>query len=171
VYVLGTGKSLIINAITRRLKEEFGDDSVLLLAPTGVAAVNIGGATIHSKLHIPRSNDNFESLSGGCARKFINDMKSVKFLVIDEFSMIGSALLGMIERRCQEAKGSDGDFFGGLFVYLFGDINQLPPVMDKALYLEGIHFSNLSMHGKHVFENFQATVVLTKVMRQNDEKF
>ncbi|KAK3917404.1 ATP-dependent DNA helicase RRM3 [Frankliniella fusca] len=165
----GTGKSLVIHAMQGLINSALGDGTVLLVAPTGVAAVGIGGATIHSKLHISQSNE-FHPMRGSSARKFINEMEKVKFLVVDEYSMIGLNLLGMMERRCREGKGSE-DMFGGLFVYLFGDIKQLNPVLDTALYDVPRPYMEVALHGKVAFESFDGAVVLSAVMRQKDNKF
>ncbi|KAK3920009.1 ATP-dependent DNA helicase [Frankliniella fusca] len=89
----GTGKSMLISNITYMLQKELGAESFLLLAPTGVAANNINGSTIHAKLHISPKAE-FQPLKGENARKFELQMKDVKILIIDEYSMIGSNLLG-----------------------------------------------------------------------------
>lgn len=89
--------------MTRRITEELGEHSYLLLAPTGSAALNVEGNTIHSALHIPIRAAEFSNLSGAEERKFYDDMENVRFLIIDEYSMIGLSLLGMIEQRCAQA--------------------------------------------------------------------
>ena len=71
---------------------EYGSGSYLLLGPTGVSAINIGGATIHSVLKIPTKRKNFKELKGESARKFCDMIENVKFIIIDEYSMIECSL-------------------------------------------------------------------------------
>ncbi|KAK3909285.1 ATP-dependent DNA helicase [Frankliniella fusca] len=164
-----TGKSLLIRYLVQKLRTKFGCDSYLLLGSTGVAAINIGGSTIHSALKIPLNSGNFKPLTGDVAREFCNKMEKVKFIVLDEFSMVSCSLLGMIDKRIREGTGKD-EPFGGLNVYLCGDYNQLPPVMGTALY-GGVCHSELALHGRNVFDSFEAHCVLTKGHRQSDVIF
>ncbi|KAK3928925.1 LOW QUALITY PROTEIN: ATP-dependent DNA helicase pfh1, partial [Frankliniella fusca] len=164
----GTGKSLVIHAMQAMIKNALGEDSVMLVAPTGVAALNIGGATLHSKLH--ENQQRFDVLRGSSAKKFSNEMEKVNFLIVDVYSMIGLTVLGMMERRCREGKGSE-EMFGGIFVNLFGDIKQLNPVLDTALYEPPKSNQELSLHGKEAFNSFDGTVIPTTVMRQRDPQF
>lgn len=99
----GCGKSTLIKTMTARLMETLGDDSFLLLAPTGSAALNINGNTIHSALNIPIRASQFKPLEGAGSRNFLEQMANVHFLIVDEYSMIGLSLLGMMEQRCSEA--------------------------------------------------------------------
>ncbi|XP_052124362.1 uncharacterized protein LOC113216456 [Frankliniella occidentalis] len=111
----GTGKSTVIQAITNTIQSTLGVDSVLVLAPTGVAAVNIKGSTIHSRLFISSMKE-FADLTNEAARKFCNNMKNVKFVIVDEYSMVGCGMLGMIYLRLRQATGRPNDLFGGLNV-------------------------------------------------------
>ncbi|KAK3914466.1 ATP-dependent DNA helicase [Frankliniella fusca] len=183
----GTGKSLVISEITKVLTEKFGRQSYVLGTPTGVSALLIKGKTVHSIFRIPREIKNFKPLSGEQARKLSNEFENVKFLILDEYSMIGSRMMGMINRRCKEATGNYEEDFGGLFTYFFGDIKQLPPVKDRPIYSfnqncilsEGyLTFSNqvrypsiLSQSGYKAMNNIQACIILNKIHRQNDNQF
>ena len=62
------------------------------------------------------------------------DLKGVKYLVIDEFSVIGQKMFGWINKRCKEATGHTTVPFGGISVILVGDIGQLPSISDKVIY-------------------------------------
>jgi ATP-dependent DNA helicase PIF1 len=148
--------------VTEQLKEK---SCVMLLGPTGVAAVNIDGETIHSALHIPTDKSQFKELTGEAARNFCNRMEKVKFLVIDEYSMIGTFMLKMIDLRCRQGTGKNLPF-GGLFLYMFGDIRQLPPVLDTALYA-----TNLSDDGKVLISTFEKVFFLKQCFRQEDPEF
>jgi len=130
LFVSGTGKSLIIKAITSSIQDKLGSNAFVLLASTGIAALNIGGQTVHSYFNIPRDKKNFNDLVGEQARNFTNKISAVKFVLIDEYSTIGCSLLGMIEKRCSQGKEWNTEPFGGLNIILFGDIDQLPPVKD-----------------------------------------
>ena len=165
----GTGKSLLIKYLVDRLLKEFGPDSFLLLGPTGVSAINIGGSTIHSALKIPIQSAYYKTLSGERARKFCDQMEKVKFIIIDEYSMIGCSLLGMIDKRLREGTGVN-EPFGNLKIYFFGDCKQLPPVKDMALY-KGQCKSELGQHGRSIFNSIQKYFVLKQVFRQNDDNF
>ncbi|KAK3918288.1 ATP-dependent DNA helicase pfh1 [Frankliniella fusca] len=166
----GTGKSLIIRAMMNKVQTSLGHDSILVLAPTGIAALNIDGFTIHSKLHINTSKE-FTDLNNLAARKFCTDMKNVRFIVIDEYSMVGCKMLGMIDRRLKQATGNYAENFGGLCVFFFGDIRQLPPVLDLPVYSNVTSHDLLKMHGKFVWDSITCSVILTEVFRQNDEHF
>jgi hypothetical protein len=88
--------------MTARLTEELGSSSFLLLALTGFAARNVNGNTLLFALNIPINSTIFKPLEGASVRKFLEVMAPVKFLIIDEYSMIGLHLLGMVEKRCQK---------------------------------------------------------------------
>jgi hypothetical protein len=109
------------------------------------------------------------ALKGAAAKMFEDKMKNVHFLIIDEYSMIGLNTFGMIEQRCREGKGNPNEYFGGLFV--FGDINQLQPVLDTPLYYVPVRFSTASLAGKAAFDNFDGSIILSQVMRQKDPVF
>ena len=79
----GSGKSTLIHYITNRLNDSLGSSSYLLLAPTGVAAININGSTIHSKLLITPSSSN-KPLTSKQLHKLQEDMIKCEFLIIDE---------------------------------------------------------------------------------------
>lgn len=96
----GTGKSTLIHEIVRRVQTEFHQKNVVTVgAPTGVAAVNIEGHTLHSLMRIPIKASKFEPLNGPNKKKFKQEMENVKFLIMDEMSMIGTKLLYKIEQR------------------------------------------------------------------------
>ncbi|KAE8739224.1 hypothetical protein FOCC_FOCC015276 [Frankliniella occidentalis] len=144
------------------------------MGPTGVAAVNVGGSTIHSKVIIPARRCNFKCLTGESARKLCDICSNVKFIIIDEYSMIGCGMLAMIDQRCREGSGKIDDFFESLNIYLFGDIRQLPPVFDSTLYSEikeNDPSVQLKQNGKIAFNSFEAYFVLKKCFRQNDNSF
>ena len=78
--------------------------------------------------------------------------------IFDEYSMIGCRLMDKIHQRCCEGKANNSEPFGGLFIYFFGDLRQLPPVKDTPLFAES---SVPTAHqGKLVFTSIQRSFVL-----------
>lgn len=120
----GTGKSTLL----RCLREIIADRGVVL-APTGLAAVNVGGQTIHSFFGFPprliRPDDIRRSRNGRV-------MRQLKFLVVDEVSMVRSDLMWAIDQSLRVNRGRPREPFGGVRLLLFGDLHQLPPVVQEA---------------------------------------
>ena len=129
VGVAGTGKSYLINAIRNLL-----GTSCAVTATTGKAAFNINGCTIHSLLKLPIGSRGNKALTGESLVRLQNNLKGISYIIIDEYSMLGQAMLGWIDRRCRQATGKTDEVFGGLSIILVGDPGQLPPVADKPLY-------------------------------------
>jgi len=136
----GTGKSYLIDAITKVLTDiarERGHKSpIIRLAPTGIAAFNIHGATLHQALLLPVRGA-FSRLDGQQLLRLQGRFKPIRFIIIDEKSMIGRKMLSRVDFRLREAfpeNTNDSDYFGGCSVLLFGDFGQLPPVGDTPLY-------------------------------------
>ena len=87
-------------------------------------------------------------------------MEPIRFLIFDDYSMIGLRMLHKIETRFREGKGSD-EPFGGLFVYFFGDLRQLPPVNDLALYSGPT--DQYGNRGKAAFGSIQLKVIFRNI--------
>jgi energy-coupling factor transporter ATP-binding protein EcfA2 len=164
----GSGKSTLIKYMTAILNQKFGPNSFLLAAPTGVAAVNINGSTFHSKLKINPSFS-FKELTGQSLNSLQAELSSCKFVIIDEFSMIGLKSLMQIDSRCKQAKKNKEEYFGGMYIYLLGDIKQLPAIRESALYKQEI-FSK-EYDGKIIYASFKKFFILKTSQRQADEKF
>jgi ATP-dependent DNA helicase PIF1 len=120
----GTGKSTLLKALRAVLP-----DQAIVLAPTGLAAVNVGGQTIHSFFGLPprliRPEDIRRSRNGSVMRR-------LKFLVIDEVSMVRADLMWAIDQALRVNRGRPREPFGGVRLLLFGDLHQLPPVVQEA---------------------------------------
>ena len=120
----GTGKSTLLRALCRLVTDE-----MVILAPTGLAAVNVGGQTIHSFFGFPprlvQADDIRRSRNGGLMRK-------LKLLVIDEVSMVRSDLMWAIDQSLRVNRGRPREPFGGVRLVMFGDLHQLPPVVQEA---------------------------------------
>jgi ATP-dependent exoDNAse (exonuclease V) alpha subunit len=161
----GTGKSTLLTSLRDLIADE-----MVVVAPTGLAAVNVGGQTIHSFFGFPprliRPDDIRRSRNGRLMRR-------LKFLVIDEVSMVRSDLMWAIDQSLRVNRGRPREAFGGVRLALFGDLHQLPPVVNEAEvaeHLESIHggpffFSVAALRegaGTHLIE-------LSQVFRQKDE--
>ncbi|KAK3926023.1 LOW QUALITY PROTEIN: ATP-dependent DNA helicase [Frankliniella fusca] len=166
----GTGKSHLIKYLRWKAQEVLKcHDCVYVVGPTGMSALNIGGRTIHSGLHMPTKFPNFELLSGDCLKKFNTSMKNVQLLIIDEYSMVGCKMLRQIDLRVRQAKGVN-EPFGKVYVYMLGDIRQLPPVFDTAIYKFPREPGNAEQ-GKALVSSVQKVFFLRQCFRQKDVAF
>ena len=121
----GTGKSYLIHCLRLLL-----DHRVCVTAPTGVAAFNIEGHTLHSLLSLPVKGD-FKDLQGERLHQMQQSLADMELLIIDEMSMVGRKFLGQVDKRLRQVFPHQADeLFGGCSCLLFGDFGQLPPVMD-----------------------------------------
>src|SRR5688572_29944467 len=129
----GTGKSTLL----RCLRDHIVDEAVVL-APTGLAAVNVGGQTIHSFFGFPPRligpDDIRRSRNGRVMRK-------LKVIIIDEVSMVRSDLMWAIDQSLRVNRGRPREAFGGVRLILFGDLHQLPPVVNDAEVAEHLESS------------------------------
>jgi ATP-dependent exoDNAse (exonuclease V) alpha subunit len=161
----GTGKSTLLRCL-----KDLVNDELVVVAPTGLAAVNVGGQTIHSFFGFPprliRPNDIRRSRNGRLMRR-------LKFLVIDEVSMVRSDLMWAIDQSLRVNRGRPREPFGGVRLALFGDLHQLPPVVDEAEMAEHLE----SEYGGPFFFSIAALrdppgtslLELEQVFRQRDE--
>ena len=159
----GTGKSYLIHCLKQMLKEK-----MKVAAPTGVAAFNVEGYTLHSLLDLPTRGE-LKELEGNRLQQLQIRFKEVKYLIIDEMSMVGRKLFGQVDSRLRQAFPHAADqVLGGCSCLLFGDFGQLPPVMDLPLY-SSLSRSPLSDLGRTAYQMFDKAVILAQVMRQNGE--
>jgi ATP-dependent DNA helicase PIF1 len=161
----GTGKSTLLRCI-----RDLVPDEMVIVAPTGLAAVNVGGQTIHSFFGFPprliRPDDIRRSRNGRIMRR-------LKFLVIDEVSMVRSDIMWAIDQSLRVNRGRPREPFGGVRLAMFGDLHQLPPVIDEAEVASHLE----SEHGGPFFFSIAALregmgtalIELTQVFRQKDE--
>ena len=127
----GCGKTFLINIIKGYL-----DKKIMITTTTGKAATNlfIGAETIHSLLKIPIKKQSEKSLSDSCLKELREKMKFVKYILIDEYSMLSQKNLFWIDKRCKEISNNTSSLFGDYNIILVGDLWQLPPVNAKTLY-------------------------------------
>jgi ATP-dependent DNA helicase PIF1 len=161
----GTGKSTLLRCIRDLVPGE-----MVIVAPTGLAAVNVGGQTIHSFFGFPP-----RLIQHGDIRRSRNGrlMRRLKFLVIDEVSMVRSDIMWAIDQSLRVNRGRPREPFGGVRLAMFGDLHQLPPVIDEADVASHLE----TEHGGPFFFSIgalregagTALVELTHVFRQKDE--
>jgi len=156
----GTGKSLLINCIKDMLISLASPEPspIMLLAPTGVAAFNIQASTIHSTLHLPMND--LMPLQGNALAKFQEELRHIRYILIDEMSFIGPKLLSHIDERLREAFPRQRNTpFGGCSIILVGDLSQLPPVKDIPIYAGTSHGSALwnTFNSHHIRHNISST--------------
>lgn len=158
----GTGKSYLLREFAKRTNKK-----ILLLAPTGIAAINVQGATLHSTF----GYDNLSTLSLEKINKETIKLKSEKILllravdifIIDEISMVRSDIFEKINKILQIVMNNKSAFGGKRFV-LFGDLYQLPPIAkkDEIKYLKdnfgGIFFFSSDVYQKANFEFIELTI-------------
>lgn len=170
----GTGKTTFLH----KLKNESLKRTVVV-APTGVAAINAKGVTIHSFFQLPFGPilpDSDTSASQGFNRKFsktkINIIKSMDLLVIDEISMVRADLLDGIDKTLRRFRNKN-KIFGGVQVLMIGDLQQLSPVIKnpewsllKKYYTNGFFFSS------HSYQQCEPiTIELKHIYRQENPEF
>jgi ATP-dependent DNA helicase PIF1 len=169
----GTGKSYLIKAIRQRLRTMSSNSEkspVLVIAPTGVAAFNINGATIHTTLSIPILNDKKYDLNGIRLKQFQERLQNVSYFIIDEKSMVGRKMLGLIDMRLRQAfPENKNEPFGGRSIIMFGDFGQLPPVLDVPMYANKASHDALSKNGLIAYKYFNEVYELDIVQRQSGE--
>eukprot|EP00929_Paragymnodinium_shiwhaense_P067462 TRINITY_DN33953_c0_g1_i1.p1 TRINITY_DN33953_c0_g1~~TRINITY_DN33953_c0_g1_i1.p1 ORF type:complete len:413 (-),score=88.10 TRINITY_DN33953_c0_g1_i1:25-1263(-) len=129
----GTGKSFLVKYIVQEL-QKLHPNQVAITAPTGLAAINIGGQTIHSFAGVglvePGTPDAFGVMLGRVLRseKTASRWRETRVLVVDEVSMLEPALFEALERIGRQVRNNNARAFGGLQLLFCGDFLQLPPV-------------------------------------------
>ncbi|GAA5085230.1 hypothetical protein GCM10025760_03930 [Microbacterium yannicii] len=121
----GTGKSTLLQHLAWNTSKQ-----IAVCAPTGVAALNVEGQTIHSLFKLPLgiigAHDEDQS---DATRKLLN---AIDTLVIDEISMVNADLMDAIDRALRKARGRRSEPFGGAQIVMFGDPYQLAPVPPRG---------------------------------------
>lgn len=173
----GTGKTTFL----RKLKET-SPKRMIVVAPTGVAAINAGGVTIHSFFqlpfgpYLPERGNLADSRQTGFSHKFsrekINIIRSMDLLVIDEISMVRADLLDAISDVLRRFKDRNKPF-GGVQLLLIGDLQQLAPVAKEEEWnLLKAHYSSAFFFDSHALsESPYLCIELTQVYRQADPAF
>ncbi len=166
----GTGKSTLLEYFCKHTKK-----NPVLVAPTGVAALNVGGQTIHRFFNFPIDVTRQKIIEKEVKpkRNTQKTLKQLKTLIIDEISMVRADLLDCID-ICLQMYGHDASqIMGGVQIIFVGDLHQLPPIVgrqDEEIFQS--HYSTAYFFGAHAFQSLQLTYIeLNKVYRQKDREF
>ena len=174
----GTGKTTFLKYITQTTAKRF-----VVLAPTGVAAINAGGSTIHSFFQLPlcpylpdvkeliteyQMPERYRSLR----KERVKIIRTLDLLIIDEISMVRADLLDAVDMTLRKYRHNDKPF-GGVQLLMIGDAQQLSPVVKdtERHYMSQVYQSPYFFHSKALERLSYVTVELQTVHRQKDAEF
>lgn len=174
----GTGKSEVIKAVVELFELHGKGDQVGRCAPTGIAACSINGQTLHSAMNI--------SIEGKTSRRGLVSLgarlQHMKYLIIDEISMVDKTLFALVDKALSDAKRIGEEYdervpdetFGGVNLIIVGDFHQFPPVgraAKAALYMPSPNTrpeTDMERQGGRLYHLFDKVVVLKEQMRAPD---
>lgn len=163
----GTGKSTLLTFFRENTKKK-----IVVLAPTGVAAINVQGQTIHSFFKF-KPSVTLESVKRLNQDETKNIYKKIGTIVIDEISMVRADLLDCVDKFMRLNGKFPDQPFGGVQMIFIGDLFQLPPVVtsqERALFQT--HYKSPYFFSASFFENFKMELIeLEKIYRQQDGRF
>ena len=175
----GTGKSTFLKYVCEHTKKKY-----VVLAPTGVSAINVGGSTIHSFFKMPfrpmLPDDPDLSLAGGRIYELLKYnkkqrqlLREVELIIIDEISMVRADMIDFIDRVLRVYSGNMRFPFGGKQLLLVGDVYQLEPVVTSDMRdILSRFYSNFYFFSARVFREMSLVPIeLQKVYRQTDSVF
>lgn len=176
----GTGKTTFLHNL-----KALSPKRMVVVAPTGVAAINAGGVTIHSFFQLPfgplvpgtlysgrGSGEGAESRVRKFSREKINIIRSIDLLVIDEISMVRADLLDGMDEVLRQYRNR-GKPFGGVQLLMIGDLHQLAPVVkdDEWLMLKD-HYDSYFFFGSQALQKAgYVSLELKHIYRQSDREF
>lgn len=175
----GVGKSRLINAIYQTLERLFRSEpgatdevKILLTAPTGKAAHNISGMTVHSAFHLNANGGaaKFKRLSDDLLNTLISHLRNLKLIIIDEFSMMSGELFYQMHLTLTDIMKTHhtDKIFGGIPIILFGHLAQLAPIGSYIFDLPKDNpFSNAIENP--LWKDFELFELL-EIMRQREDK-
>ena len=174
----GTGKTTFLHHIVERCRKRS-----IVVAPTGVAAVNAGGVTIHSFFQLPFcpylpdvkelvTEYQLPESQRQLRKSKIDIIRTLDLLIIDEISMVRADLLDAVDAVMRRYRRS-GRPFGGVQLLMIGDVQQLAPVVtdEERPYIERVYASPFFFHSKALQRLQYITIQLTTVYRQQDPLF
>ena len=174
----GTGKTTFLKHLTSTTTKRF-----VVLAPTGVAAINAGGSTIHSFFQLPlypylpdvkeliteyQTPERYRSLR----KERVKIIRTLDLLIIDEISMVRADLLDAVDMTLRRYRRNDRPF-GGVQLLMIGDAQQLSPVVkeNERQFMAQVYPSPYFFHAKALQNMDYVTIELQKVYRQKDSDF
>ena len=176
----GTGKTTFLHDMKQK-----GLKRMIIVAPTGVAAINAGGVTIHSFFQMPfgpivpgsilnpvQAKDQAEYHKKKFSREKINIIRSMDLLVIDEISMVRADLLDGVDEVLRKYREKSKPF-GGLQLLMIGDLQQLAPVVkeDEWEILRNYYETAFFFSSRALQKTKFVSIVLDHVYRQSDQSF
>ncbi len=151
----GTGKTHFLKQISENKTKR-----MVVLSPTGVAAINAGGSTIHSffrfdqSFYIPGSHQDYP-----IKKDHLKLIKDLELIVIDEVSMVRADLLDRIDNALRYYRKCNLPF-GGVQMLLIGDMLQLPPIDKEAKVILSNHYSSLHFFQSHAYQQGLFSIVV-----------
>jgi GTPase SAR1 family protein len=167
----GTGKTTFLKSLKERSPKR-----LIVVAPTGVAAINAGGVTIHSFFQLSFApqigTENEQNRQMRFNKEKINIIRSLDLLVIDEISMVRADVLDAIDRVMRRFKNRRKPF-GGAQLLMIGDLQQLSPVVKRNEWelLKTEYDTAYFFSSKALKQTPYVSIELTHVFRQQDDKF
>ncbi|MGI9651382.1 helix-turn-helix domain-containing protein [Chryseobacterium sp. RLHN22] len=176
----GTGKTTFLNEFVKKTKKKH-----IVVAPTGIAAINAGGVTIHSMFGLPLRTflPTTDRIDSSIANNIIDLqqhfkyrkdklklLREVEVLIIDEVSMLRADVLDMMDFSLRFIRRNN-QRFGGVQMLFIGDLYQLPPVVRDEHVLKMFYNSPFFFDSLAIKDIPLITIELTKVYRQTDQEF
>jgi hypothetical protein len=172
----GTGKTTFLQNIRKVTSKRS-----VVVAPTGVAAINAGGVTIHSFFQLPfgpilPNNDDQENPAESRFSRFskdkINIIRSLDLLIIDEISMVRADLLDGVDQALRRYRNRYKPF-GGVQLLMIGDLQQLPPVVKEEEWglLKSMYSSFFFFGSRALQQTDYVSIELKHIYRQSDQRF
>ena len=183
----GTGKTTFLKNLIHKTHKQFA-----IVAPTGIAALNAGGVTIHSQFLLPLgmflpdrslpdgfySSENVYTQNTLARKHPLNSMRkqvlrAIDLLVIDEVSMLRADLLDAIDYRLKAARGNFKQNFGGVQLLLIGDLHQLPPIVkqEELNLMQRYYPSAWFYESQAIKQSGFSYIELDKIFRQQEYRF
>lgn len=172
----GTGKTTFLKYLA-----EHSSKNMVIAAPTGVAAINAGGVTLHSLFQLPfhpflPTNKNRQELLSKIRyqKQRIQLLRKIELLIIDEISMVRCDVLDAIDTILRSVRNNHSSPFGGVQVLFIGDLYQLPPVVSRNEWDEvlGNYYESPFFFASNVVkEQMPLLIELTTIYRQKEERF
>lgn len=176
----GSGKTFTLKLIVEHIRRLSSSNAVVIAAPTGVAAKLVNGRTLHSLFGLPIERPRKKGEGSAPLKPFTGERlqrertrwKQIKWLIIDEISMVSYHVLRMIHLRLQELRPEyNTELFGGVNVILFGDLMQLPPVSRTSVAPYCFYQPSIYAGEIHLWKSFSFCELTTNMRQQEDATF